>query len=64
MVIKENYGERDDGVKLIRFYSDTNHYIIQNQTHRKYAEAVDVEFSHFTYSESDELIESEDELNA
>lgn len=38
-------------------YSDTNHYIIQDQTGIEYSEAYDSLTSIYTYSESPRLIE-------
>lgn len=55
----EYYKTRNDGVNLFRTFSDTNHYIIQNETGIKYSEAVDVQNSPYTYTESNELIEGE-----
>lgn len=50
-----------NGRTLIKTYSDSNKYIIQNETGVKYSEAVDVP-NRFTYSESEENIETEEEL--
>lgn len=41
-----------------KVYSDSGKYIIQNETGKKYTEAVDVE-DKYTYSESEEIIEIE-----
>lgn len=60
MVVTEFYRTRDDGVNLFRSYSDTGHYIIQEQTNTKYVDAVDVENSGYTYIESDEIIPEEE----
>lgn len=57
MVITEFYETRFDGVKLYRTYSDIHHYIIQDQTGIEYEDAVDVEGSPYTYTESDREIE-------
>ena len=59
MVIKEFYMTRTDGVKLFRTYSDEGKMLIQNETGIHYSEAVDVENSGYTYSESDKPIETE-----
>ena len=61
MVIKEFYLTREDGVNLFRNYSDNGFYIIQNETGIEYSEAIDVEGAPYTYSESDKLIEIEEE---
>ena len=54
MVVTEFYMTRTDGVKLYRTYSDEGKMLIQNETGIKYAEAVDVENSGYTYTETDE----------
>ena len=54
---------RDDGVKLIRTYSDERFKIRQNETGIVYDEAIDVENSRYTYEETDIKIESEEEEN-
>ena len=41
---------------LIYTYSDTNHYIIQNETGLEYIDAYDSVTSTYTYSESEYLI--------
>ena len=41
---------------LIYTYSDTNHYIIQNETGLEYIDAYDSVTSTYTYSESENLI--------
>lgn len=42
-----------NGRELIKTYSDTGKYIIQNETGAKYTEAVDVP-NKYSYSESEE----------
>lgn len=44
---------------LIKTYSDTGHYIIQNGTGIEYGEAIDPEKMGRTYTESERLIEEE-----
>lgn len=56
MVIKEYYATREDGVRLYRTYSDTNHYLYQVETGAIYEEAVDVESANYTYEETDDII--------
>ena len=56
MVIREYYTTREDGVRLFRTYSDTNHYIKQIETGAIYEEAVDVENANYTYEETDDII--------
>ena len=62
MIVREFYRTRKDGVNLFRTYSDEGNYILQNETGVKYAEAIDVETAPYTYSETDEKIESSEEL--
>lgn len=61
MIITEYFMTRKDGVVLNRTYSDGGFYILQNETGIKYSEAVDVEGAPYTYSETNELIETEGE---
>lgn len=62
MIKHEYYKTRKkDGVKLYRTYSDENYKIRQIETGIIYEEAIDVENSEYTYEETDELIEIEDE---
>lgn len=56
-IVTEYYKTREDGVVLNRTYSDSNLYIIQNETGIEYADAVDVEGAPYTYSESETKIE-------
>lgn len=56
MVIKEYYTTREDGVRLFRTYSDTNHYLYQVETGAIYDEAIDVENANYTYEETDDII--------
>lgn len=51
-----------NGRELIKTYSDTGKYIIQNETGAKYAEAVDVP-NKYSYSESEEDLPREDNSN-
>ena len=59
MIKRDFYMTRKDGVNLYKTYSDSNMYIIQNETGVKYSEAVDVENAPYTYSETNELIAEE-----
>lgn len=61
MIITEYFMTRKDGVILNRTYSDKGFYIIQNEKGIKYSEAVDVADAPFTYRETDEKIETENE---
>ena len=55
-VITEDYKIRDDGIKLVRTYSDAGKKLIRNDG-VVYDEAIDVESSGYTYTESDEYTE-------
>lgn len=58
MIQTEFYRKRLDGINLIRSYSDRNMKIIQDQTGNIYDEAIDVENSGYSYTETDIPIES------
>ena len=62
MIVRELYLEREDGVKLYRTYSDSGMKIMQDDTDYIYDEAVDVEDTSHTYTETDVPIE--DDLTA
>lgn len=62
MIIKEFYKTRSDGVNLYRSYSDENFKIKQEQTGIIYDEAIDVEDAPYTYIETDEKVEIEEEI--
>ena len=57
MIVKRFYKTRSDGVSLYRTFSDEQKMILQNETGVTYAEAIDVEDSPYTYTETDEPIE-------
>ena len=59
MIKIEFYMERKDGVKLYRTYSDSNMMIQKDGTEEIYSEAIDVENSGFTYTETDIPIEGD-----
>lgn len=48
-----------NGRELIKTYSDTGKYIIQNETGIKYTEMIDIP-NKYTYTESDENINIEE----
>lgn len=58
MVITEYYRTREDGVVLVKTYSNKNFMISQDGTGRLYEEAIDPEFMSRTYTETDIPIES------
>ena len=57
MIKKEYYKTLEDGTVLVRTYSDSNHYIIQDGTEIEYSEAIDPENMNRTYIESERTIE-------
>ena len=59
MVKKEYYKTLEDGTVLVRTYSDSNHYIIQDGTGIEYSEAIDLENMNRTYTESEKIIEED-----
>lgn len=59
MIKTDFYMERTDGVKLYRTYSDKNMMIQKDGTEEIYSEAIDVENSGFTYTETDIPIEGD-----
>ena len=64
MIKREYYKtRRKDGVKLYRTYSDENYKIKQIETGFIFDEAIDVEDAPFTYEETEELIEVEENID-
>ena len=59
MVKKEYYKTLEDGTVLVRTYSDSNHYIIQDGTGIEYSEAIDPENMNRTYTESEKIIKED-----
>lgn len=59
MIQTKFFKTRSDGVKLYRTYSDKNMMIQKDGTDEIYSEAIDVEHSGYTYSETDIPIEGE-----
>lgn len=57
MIKTEFYATLEDGTVLVRTYSDSGHYIIQDKTGIEYSEAVDPEKVGRTYTESERIIE-------
>lgn len=60
MIQREFYTQRKDGVKLYRTYSDAGMMIRQNETGAEYAEAIDVEGTSYTYTETETPIATSD----
>lgn len=62
-MLKVEYDQtREDGKKLYRTYSDIGMMIRKDGTEEMYNEAIDVEDSGFTYTETDVPIEDGEEL--
>ena len=61
MIQTEFYTKRFDGVKLYHTYSDRNMMIQKDSTEEIYSEAIDVENSGFTYTETDIPIDGGEE---
>ena len=57
MIIFEYLNERT----LIRHYSDKGFLLLQNETGLKYSDPIDIVPCPYTYSETDEVIEEEEE---
>ena len=57
---REFYGERSDGEKLYRTFSDNGKCIVQTETGAVLEDAVDVESAEFTYAETDIPISAPD----
>lgn len=60
MIVTEYLLTREDGVRLVRTYSDRGVKILQNETGAVYDEAVDVESSAYTYSETEAPVGDEE----
>lgn len=58
-IVTEFYRTREDGVRLVRTYSDINHYIERDGV--VYSEAIDPEELGRQYTETDILIEEIEE---
>ena len=61
MVVREYYDTLENGVKLFRYHSDSGVKIRQIETGFVYDEAIDIENAPYTYEETDELIEEEED---
>ena len=55
-------GSESNGVNLYRTYSDENYKMRQIETGAIYDEAIDVENAEYTYEETEEKIETAEEL--
>lgn len=62
MLKREFYRSREDGVKLFRTYSDKNMKIQKDGTEELYSEAIDVENSGFSYTETEIPIPADEEI--
>lgn len=63
MIITKFYRIREDGVSLYHTYSSSGYYIRQIETGNIYTDAIDIENALYTYEETNDLIEKEDEIN-
>ena len=63
MIVQEIVGEWADGTKLIKTCSDAGHYVV-NTDGDKYGEAIDPDFAHRTYTESEDYIDDDVEGTA
>lgn len=57
MIHKEYYRTREDGVRLYRTYSDGGYLLKQIDTGELYEEAIDIENTSHTYSETNIAID-------
>lgn len=48
---------------LIKHYSDAGYLLLQNETGAKYAEPIDLVPCQYTYTETDELIDGDEEIS-
>lgn len=62
MIIREFYRTRKDGVSLYRTYSDNKVMIRKVGTDEIYDEAIDIETAPYVYEETDQPINSEEEI--
>ena len=62
MIIREFYRTRKDGVNLYRTYSDQKVMIRKVGTNEVYDEAIDIETAPYVYEETDQPINSEEEI--
>ena len=58
-ILREFFKTRTDGVKLYLTYSDAGMMLLRNETGIEYSEAVDIENTPYTYSESENPITDE-----
>jgi hypothetical protein len=61
MIRQEYYTTRKDGITLYKTYSDNNKMIIQVETGIEYSEAIDVYPIRYTYIETENDIQSEEQ---
>lgn len=62
MLKHEFYQTREDGVRLFRTYSDQELMIQKDGTDETYTEAIDLENSGFTYTETDVPVPEDEKL--
>lgn len=61
MIRKEFHRVREDGVKLVRTYSDERRLIRKVGTTEIYSEAIDVEDAGYEYEETNRFIDENDD---
>jgi hypothetical protein len=61
MIQTEQYRVREDGVRLIRTYSDERRLIRKVGTTEIYSEAIDVEDAGYEYEETNRFIDENDD---
>ena len=61
MIVKEYYDTLDNGVRLFKHYSDSGLKIKQIETGDIYTEAIDIENAPYTYEETNESVEVNEE---
>lgn len=59
MIVQERFQQDPEGWVLVRTYSDAGMMIRQDETGDLYAEAIDPEFTHRTYTETDIPVEDD-----
>lgn len=63
MIKREHYATREDGVELIRTYSDQGLKIRKVGTREVYDEAVDVKGAGYQYEETDAPVDTYEDIN-
>ena len=64
MIVQETFRVNPDSWELVRTWSDAGLMIRQVETGATYAEAVDIYPCPYTYEETDEPVDEDDEVSA